>query len=85
MFVYILKSSQDSHHYVGISADPKKRLKEHNEGKCFSTKSRRPFILIYTEEYGDIVSARAREKHLKSLSGSKEKKIIIEQWGVAKR
>lgn len=84
MFVYILKSLKDNNHYVGISKDPNKRLKEHNDGKCFSTKSRKPFILIYTEQCKNIISARLREKHLKSLKGSKEKELIINQWGVAK-
>jgi putative endonuclease len=76
MFVYVLKSLRDSNHYVGISQDPLKRVKSYNEGKCFSTKTRKPFILIYTEECEDIATARKREKYLKSYAGSKEKLFI---------
>ena len=87
MYLYILKSNKDLNHYVGISANPHKRLKDHNSGRCFSTRSRRPFQLIYQEEWPDLKTAREREKFLKSYEGCGEKLSIIDQleWGVAKR
>ena len=44
-YVYILKSEVEDWHYVGYSADLRQRLKDHNEGKVASTKSRRPYTV----------------------------------------
>ena len=77
-YLYILKSLKDSNHYIGISTNVEKRLQQHNAGKTFSTKSRRPFILLYKEVYTTRQEARAREKYLKSYAGAHEKKNILE-------
>jgi putative endonuclease len=37
-FVYAIRSLKDGRIYVGISADPSSRLKQHNSGKTRSTK-----------------------------------------------
>ena len=63
--MYILKSRKDKNLYVGSTSDLKKRLKEHSEGKVFSTRSRRPLELIYYEAYKVESEARNREKQLK--------------------
>ena len=54
--------------YVGSTNDLKKRFKEHNDGKVFSTKPRRPFELVYYEAYKVESDARNREKNLKLRS-----------------
>ncbi|MFZ2521883.1 MAG: GIY-YIG nuclease family protein [Minisyncoccia bacterium] len=48
-YVYILKSEKDNNLYTGYTNDLKRRLIEHNSGKSKSTKSRKPFELIYYE------------------------------------
>ena len=68
-YVYVLQSMKDGLLYTGISGDPERRLKDHNSGMTKSTKGRRPFKLIYTEECGDRRQAREREKYLKSGFG----------------
>jgi len=78
-FVYILKSERDGKFYTCLSQDVDARLKVHNKGGNRSTKHRRPFKLIYTEEYGTLEEARKREKYLKSYAGSKEKLHIIKK------
>ena len=80
MYLYILQSCKDGGCYVGISADPNKRLLDHNAGRCSATKPRRPLKLLYQEEWPDTKSARQREKYLKSYAGSREKQKIIEQF-----
>ena len=45
-----------------------RRVEEHNSGKVFSTKSRRPFELLYAEAYKAEKDARNREKQLKLRS-----------------
>ncbi len=68
-FVYALRSLIDCNLYVGISADPQKRLHEHNAGMQRSTKHRKPFKLIYQEKCSDRQRAREREKTLKTGAG----------------
>jgi len=67
-YVYILKSQKDNNLYIGSSNNLDRRLKEHNEGKVFSTKSRTPFELTYYEAYKAESDARKREKNLKLRS-----------------
>lgn len=67
-YVYILKSKRDFNLYTGSTKDLRKRLKEHNEGKVFSTKSRIPFELVYYEAYKVEKDARVRESNLKLRS-----------------
>lgn len=64
-YVYILKSEKDEELYVGSTKDLKRRIKEHEGGKSFSTVFRRPFFLIYYEAYKAEKDAREREAALK--------------------
>ncbi|MBU4346105.1 MAG: GIY-YIG nuclease family protein, partial [Candidatus Omnitrophica bacterium] len=68
-FVYVLRSVKDNSFYIGISRDPEIRLKEHNFGDSKYTKGHRPYRLTYKEEFADRLSARSREKYLKSGIG----------------
>jgi putative endonuclease len=68
-YVYALKSKKDGHLYIGLSECPERRLIEHNKGMCRSTKSRAPFILIYTERCMSRKEAREKEKKFKTGSG----------------
>ncbi len=43
----------------------------HNDGHVFSTKSRRPFELIYHEKYEDKYEAYRMEKFYKTAKGKK--------------
>ncbi|MCX5632343.1 MAG: GIY-YIG nuclease family protein [Phycisphaerae bacterium] len=67
-YVYILKSKKDHNFYIGFSSNLKRRLYEHNSGLVSSTKSRKPFELIYYEAYSAKSDARKREKNLKLRS-----------------
>jgi len=80
-YLYILRSLKDKKHYTGISSNVEKRLAQHNSGKTRSTKIRRPFILIYTEEFNSRSEAREREKYLKSYQGCKDKIEILKNIG----
>jgi len=69
--IYVLKSLKDGKFYVGMSENPKRRLLDHNSGMTQSTRSRRPFEIIYEEECGDRKIARKKEKYMKSGAGRK--------------
>lgn len=65
-YVYILKSSKDSHLYYGYTNDLKGRIQKHRAGKVFATKSRLPVKLIYYEAFLSEEDARARERYFKT-------------------
>ncbi len=67
--VYILLSEKDNKRYVGFTDNIERRLLEHNSGRVISTMNRRPFILIYSEEYENKSDAMKREKYFKTHSG----------------
>ncbi len=68
-YVYILKSLRDGRYYYGSTSELESRLKAHNSGKVRSTKSRRPLIIHYREEYRAKSEARKRELFFKSRAG----------------
>lgn len=69
-YVYVLQSLKDKKLYFGLTKDLRKRLKQHNEGQSFSTKSRGKFILIYYEAYRSFDDAQQREKMLKKFGST---------------
>jgi putative endonuclease len=71
--VYILKSGKDNWYYVGSTNNLDRRIQEHNLGKVQSTKSHRPLILVYKEEYAKEDKARSREFEIK------KRRIVKEQ------
>jgi putative endonuclease len=68
-YAYILRSLSDDNFYYGHSETLDKRLDEHNKGKVRSTKSRRPFILYYYEQFKTKSEAAKREYFFKSIAG----------------
>ncbi len=67
-YVYVLKSKKDGLLYTGSTNDLRKRFSDHNNGKVFSTKTRRPFEIVYYESYKAEKDARKREMNLKLRS-----------------
>jgi len=65
-YTYILGSLKDKELYIGSTNDLKRRIQEHNSGEVFSTKTRKPFKLLYYEAYSLEKEARLREISLKS-------------------
>jgi putative endonuclease len=67
-YVYLLKLN-DGSIYTGSTPDLKKRIKEHNNGKCESTKNFRPVELVWFCAFRTRLQARRFEDYLKSGSG----------------
>lgn len=65
-YVYLLKSKKDGSIYIGCTDDLERRLKEHTDGKVYSTKKMLPVELIYYEAYPLKDWAYEREKSLKT-------------------
>lgn len=68
-YTYVLKSQKDDKLYTGSTKNLRKRFEQHQKGEVFSTKSRRPFKLIYYEACLSEADARRREKSLKTFRG----------------
>jgi len=68
---YVLKSLTHNTRYVGCCENLNKRINEHNKGKCKYTNGRKPWELVYFEEYETRSEAMNREKFLKSGQGRK--------------
>ncbi len=66
---YILKSEKTGTYYYGHSIDLIKRLKRHNSGFVKSTKSKRPWVVHYKEEFQTKSEAYKRELFFKSIDG----------------
>ncbi len=70
-YLYILISTQYPITYTGISKDPIKRLKSHNQGQNKFTRKFRPWKLIHLEKHPNLKVARKREKYFKTAAGRK--------------
>lgn len=66
--VYVLKDATGKL-YKGMTSNLEKRLIGHRQGNTRSTKNLRDLQIVYTETCPDRVSARLREKYLKSAAG----------------
>ena len=63
---YILKSKHSGKYYIGSTENIEQRLKLHNSGKVISTKSGKPWAIIYTECFENIKLAKRRELQVKN-------------------
>lgn len=68
-YVYILSSGKDGKHYVGSTDNLKRRIEEHHDGRCESTKHRRPLELEAYVAVREEQIARRLEIYLKTGSG----------------
>ena len=79
-YIYVLESVKNKKLYFGYTSDLKKRLKEHNSGKNFSTKPYIPWNLIYYEACIEEEDATRREKYLKTTQGKKMFKLRLKKY-----
>ena len=65
VYTYLLRSEKLSRFYTGISIDPWRRLTEHNRGNLKTTRSGRPWTLVYARPHATYKDARQNERWLK--------------------
>ena len=69
-YVYLLRSlNHPSKTYIGLTDDPKARLKNHNEGGTANTSKYRPWELVGYVALADRRRSGELERYLKSGSG----------------
>ncbi|WP_212002617.1 GIY-YIG nuclease family protein [Chitinophaga sp. HK235] len=61
-YVYILQSLVDGSFYKGFTQDYHERLRQHSAGDTKSTANKRPWKLIYVEQFYSKREALIREK-----------------------
>ena len=83
-YVYILQSLENNKLYTGLTEDLRNRFKEHNAGRVKSTKSGKPWRLIYYEAYINKTLARKTEIFYKTGQGRRQIKkklnLLTEEW-----
>jgi len=80
IYAYVLQSLKDNKWYTGSTRDLVRRIEEHNNGKVQSTKTRRPFELIYYEACINEHDARMREQYLKTAWGKRYLKNRLKNY-----
>ena len=76
-FVYIIQSLKDGTYYVGSTQDITKRLERHNQGRSNYTKFKRPWKLVFCENYPDRSSVRIRENEIKARKSKKYIEALV--------
>ena len=76
-FLYVLQSEKNNRYYIGSCEDIDARLVRHNAGATPSTKSGRPWKVVYSEEFATRNEAMAREKEVKAKKCRKYIEFLI--------
>ncbi|PCH69194.1 MAG: excinuclease ABC subunit C [Bacteroidetes bacterium] len=79
-FVYIIKSKIDDSLYIGYTQDLAIRLRKHNTAKSGYTSRKKPWIVVYTEQFNDKFPAIKREIFLKEQKNRNFYDSLIESW-----
>ncbi len=80
-YTYIL-TCRDGTLYTGWTNDLEKRVRIHNEGKGAKyTKSRRPVVLTYFEEFNTKQEAMHREWEIKRMDRKQKIQLIRQNKG----
>ncbi|MBS5386152.1 MAG: GIY-YIG nuclease family protein [Clostridiales bacterium] len=75
-YTYIVKC-KDGSLYTGWTNNLEKRIRDHNEGKGAKyTKSRRPVMLAYYEEFQTKEEAMRREYAIKKMRRKEKEKLL---------
>jgi putative endonuclease len=77
-YVYVLLLSNGKM-YIGYTADLKRRIAEHKNGKSVFTKNFLPFKLIHYEAFANQTDARRRERYLKTSKGKATLKMMLKE------
>ena len=78
-YVYVLYSKTLKKRYVGMCADLRKRVAEHNHGESIFTKGGKPWNLIYYQAFINKKDARKEELFLKSGKGRQRLDICLRE------
>jgi putative endonuclease len=69
----------DGSFYVGYTANLEARVWEHNEGRTGYTSKKRPWQLVYSEQFENKTDALKREKFIKAQKSKSFIQALIQQ------
>ncbi len=77
--LYLLRCN-DSTLYTGITVDIKRRILEHNSSDKGAkyTRSRRPCVMVYHEQFNTKSEALKREIAIKKMSKAKKETLVLD-------
>jgi putative endonuclease len=77
-YVYLLLASDDSL-YTGSSADPRRRLREHNAGSrgAKALRGKRPLVLLRSWRCADRSAALRLEARIKRLRAEEKRSLAL--------
>jgi putative endonuclease len=64
-YVYLIQSEVDSSFYIGYTSNLEFRIKQHNNGESIYSRRKKPWKLVYSEEFENKTFALKRERFLK--------------------
>ena len=74
-WVYAIQNKASKRIYIGYTGDLEERIKRHNSGQVYSTKSDHPWELISCQMFESISQAMWKESELKKSKGKRLKWI----------
>jgi putative endonuclease len=78
-YAYILYSNTNDRYYIGSTSDIEKRLKRHNAGATPSTKSGKPWKVVYTKQFDSKTEALKFENYIKRMKSRKFIESLIQR------
>ena len=72
-----MQSEINGQYYIGHTGDLEARLSEHNTGRVRSTKFKKPWDIVYFEEYASKLEANRRELEIKKKKSRKYIDFLI--------
>ena len=81
-YTYIIQSQKNGKYYTGSCGDIAERIKRHNAGATPSTKSARPWKLVYSEVFKTNSEALKREREIKAKKSRKYIEFLIQQSSI---
>jgi putative endonuclease len=78
-YVYILYSNIKDRYYTGSTSDIEQRLKRHNAGATPSTRTGRPWSVVYTKQFDSKTEALKFENYIKRMKSRKFIESLIQK------
>lgn len=76
-YVYVLKSVVDDRIYIGQTSDLRRRLKEHQQGRDYTTRKYGGVRLVFYEAFCSKIDSIRREKYFKTSKGKASLRLIM--------
>ena len=77
-YLYIIQSLKNNSYYIGSTTNLESRINQHNHGQTKSTKYKKPYKLVFNQEFSTINDAHKAELKIKKWKQKAYIEKIIE-------